>query len=237
MAYRSHNLRKSTNIDNEIKRMVEYIEQDSLEKVEEIDIRTEEEFIIEKNKCRDKEIVKIAAYYDNLETRLAREYDAEICRLLHSFHMNYLKAEDAVIEDVRKKARYRLKNIDCEGNVDAYRKILSALLLQGFLKLLDDEIRIMVREKDKTIIDDCIKTAEDAYKEVTKKKVKSTVESTYLPPDCFGGVVLSSRKGTVSVDNTLEYRLQIIADSPHSPLLPVYRLMLFGINPSRKHFD
>lgn len=56
--------------------MVQYIEQDGLEKVEEIDIKAEEEFMIEKNKFRDKEILHVAHNYDRLLEKVARDTQA-----------------------------------------------------------------------------------------------------------------------------------------------------------------
>lgn len=94
-----------------------------------------------------------------------------------------------------------------------------------------------VRKKDKEIIGECLKTAIDAYKEATKHEVDAKVEDNYLPDESIGGVVISAKNGTVSVDNTLETRLLVIADKADCPLLPQYRVMLFGVNPSRKHFD
>lgn len=55
----------------------------------------------------------------------------------------------------------------------------------------------------------------------------------YLVYCSAGGVELYAQKGKIKVDNTLEARLQMIAQHE----LPKSRSALFGANESRKFFD
>ena len=72
------------------------------------------------------------------------------------------------------------------------------------------------------------------YKDATGKEVILKVDTeTFLPPDITGGVELQAQKGRIKISNTLEARLDLIAQQ----LVPEVRAALFGRNPNRKFAD
>lgn len=54
-----------------------------------------------------------------------------------------------------------------------------------------------------------------------------------LPADACGGIELHALRGKIKIVNTLEARLEMIAQQ----LVPQIRVALFGRNPNRKFTD
>jgi V-type H+-transporting ATPase subunit E len=72
------------------------------------------------------------------------------------------------------------------------------------------------------------------YKDATGKEVNVKVDTeNFLSPDITGGVELQAQKGRIKISNTLEARLDLIAQQ----LVPEIRGALFGRNPNRKFAD
>ena len=93
---------------------------------------------------------------------------------------------------------------------------------------------IRVREVDQSIVEGILDVAAAKYKDATGKEVILKVDTeTFLPPDITGGVELQAQKGRIKISNTLEARLDLIAQQ----LVPEVRAALFGRNPNRKFAD
>merc|ERR1711920_330607 len=89
------------------------------------------------------------------------------------------------------------------------------------------EVTVQCRECDKTLIASCLPKAEQEYSKVieqqtgVKKMCKLSPSDTYLPPppkggqngpSCLGGVVLSCQGGKITIDNTLDLRLNLVME-------------------------
>lgn len=75
---------------------------------------------------------------------------------------------------------------------------------------------------------------EKKYKDGTGAEVSLKIEDdSYLPRDTTGGVELWAKGGRIKINNTLEARLELIAEQ----LVPEIRTALFGRNVNRKFTD
>lgn len=93
---------------------------------------------------------------------------------------------------------------------------------------------VRVREADQSIVDGILDVAAAKYKDTTGKEVTLKVDTeSFLPADMTGGVELQAQKGRIKIANTLEARLDLIAQQ----LVPEVRGALFGRNPNRKFAD
>lgn len=99
---------------------------------------------------------------------------------------------------------------------------------------MEPNVLVRVREVDQSIVEGILDNAAAKYKESTGKEVILKVETeSYLPADMTGGVELQTQKGRIKIANTLEARLDLIAQQ----LVPEVRGALFGRNPNRKFAD
>lgn len=93
---------------------------------------------------------------------------------------------------------------------------------------------IRVREVDQSIVEGLLHAVAAKYKDATGKEVNVKVDTeNFLSPDITGGVELQAQKGRIKISNTLEARLDLIAQQ----LVPEIRGALFGRNPNRKFAD
>lgn len=92
---------------------------------------------------------------------------------------------------------------------------------------------VRCRQQDIHIVEGLSEEITDVYESIVKKKVIITLDSSYLPSETTGGVELLAQKGRIKISNTLEARLELIAQQ----LIPQIRTALFGRNLNRKFTD
>lgn len=106
-----------------------------------------------------------------------------------------------------------------------YAKLLEEFVLQGLIKLSDDEVVVRCRAEDLAAVRDVLPSASESYISKTGKPVSVTVdEDTFLSEKCTGGIALLSAGGRIMVENTFESRLEIA----YQQNLPAIRGVLFA---------
>lgn len=84
------------------------------------------------------------------------------------------------------------------------------------------------------MIEAILPEVEQKYKSETNKELIIKVDpDNALPADTCGGIELYALRGKIKIANTLEARLELIAQQ----LIPQIRVSLFGRNPNRKFTD
>ncbi|XP_035765811.1 V-type proton ATPase subunit E-like [Neolamprologus brichardi] len=72
------------------------------------------------------------------------------------------------------------------------------------------------------------------YKEAVKSNITVKIDKErFLPAQICGGIEMYNENGKIKVSNTLESRLELIAQQ----MMPEVRMNLFGANPNRKFLD
>ncbi|PSN53592.1 V-type proton ATPase subunit E [Blattella germanica] len=204
-------------VQKQIKHMMAFIEQEANEKAEEIDAKAEEEFNIEKGRLVQQQRLKIMEYYERKEKQvelLKKMYARfQSSNMLNQARLKALKVREDHVRNVLDEARRRLGEVT--RNPSKYGQILQSLILQGLLQPI-------------------LSAVAGQYKDATGKEVYLRLDSeTFLPPDTTGGVELTAQNGRIKITNTLEARLELIAQQ----LIPEIRGALFGRNPNRKFAD
>lgn len=113
-----------------------------------------------------------------------------------------------------------------------YKSVLTKLIIQGLIKLLETEVNIICRKQDVDLIKSVLK---DAAGQFTKMMHEQTVkyknfevnisvdEKYFLPEYIIGGVMMTAMKSKIRVDNTLDKRLELLRQSA----IPEIRKLLF----------
>lgn len=97
--------------------------------------------------------------------------------------------------------------------------------------MLEKNVILRVREVDVNVVEDLLSEVADEYKAVSKKEVNLKLDTeNYLSPQTCGGIELLAQKNKIKICNTLESRLELIAQQ----LVPAVRTALYGSNPNRK---
>ncbi|KAI7904909.1 ATP synthase subunit [Cokeromyces recurvatus] len=216
---------------NEMKKMVAFIKQEALEKAREIKVKADEEFNIEKAKIVRQESLNIEAIFE----RKIKQAEVQK-RIAQSNHINktrlkILQERQQVLDDLFEETNRRIYEISQDK--DLYTTLIEGLILQGAYSLMEKDVTIRCREQDIDCVNSALDSVSDKYEENLKYRPNFNISENYLPSSCAGGVVMSGFNGKITVDNTLDARLEIAKED----MLPQIRVALFGHSPNRAFFD
>ncbi|XP_003383410.1 PREDICTED: V-type proton ATPase subunit E 1-like [Amphimedon queenslandica] len=217
-------------VEKQIRQMKQFISQEANEKADEILVKAEEEFNIEKGRLLQTEKLKIDNYYDRKEKQVELQRKIQHSTLLNQARLSVLKAKDDHIKRILEEARQKIGEIT--RDIPRYQQLLKDLITQGLYQLLEKEVLIRCRKQDYNLIKAIYESAVLAYKKGTGNDCTVTLDDKeFLPPDCSGGIDMYTQQGKIKLTNTLESRLELLSGQ----MMPEIRSMLFGDNPSR-HF-
>lgn len=219
-------------VQKQIKHMMAFIEQEANEKAEEIDAKAEEEFNIEKGRLVQQQRIKIMEYYEKKEKQVELQKKIQSSNMLNQARLKVLKVREDHVRAVLDEARRRLGEVTRDPA--KYSQTLQLLVTQGLYQIMEANVTVRGRKADAQAIQNALPTAVEQYKRETGKDVVITLDTeNYLPADSTGGVELYALQGRIRVVNTLESRLEMIAQQ----LVPAIRTALFGKNQNRKFLD
>ena len=130
-----------------------------------------------------------------------------------------MKRRNECMENLRQSAREQMEQ-DFNKSNPKYVETLKKLIVQGMIKLLEEEVEIKVREDEVSLVQDMLDDCQSQYSEImmreTQREYKTTLsvmEDKFLTNDdggrC-GGVVLYAHKRRIVCQNTLEDRLNLV---------------------------
>lgn len=212
--------------------MKAFIEKEAQEKAKEIKLKADEEYEIEKASIVRAETAAIDSTYEQKLKKASLAQQITKSTIANKTRLRVLATKDEVLNDIFDAAEEELKKITKKKG--DYKPILTGLIEEGLLALLEDKVTIKVRKADVALAKEAAEQAVKDFESKAKFSVDITVDETnFLSSDIAGGVVVVNGTGKIEVDNTLEERLKILSEEA----LPGLRLELFGISPTRKFFD
>eukprot|EP01136_Pigoraptor_vietnamica_P022679 Opistho-1_new@74083 len=219
-------------VSKQIAHMVAFIQQEAKEKANEITVKAEEEFNIEKGRLVQQERLKIIAAYERKEKQVEVQKKIAYSNELNVARLQVLKARDEHLERILAEAGARLATITKQS--DRYKKLLEGLLSQCVFQLLEDKAIVRCRRVDVPLVQSVIPTVQQQFQKSAGRSVQIVIDNeNSLPEASAGGVEVVSSNGRVKIANTLETRLQLVAQQ----MLPEIRTMLFGKSLTRTFFD
>ncbi|KAG9271967.1 V-type proton ATPase subunit E 1a [Astyanax mexicanus] len=219
-------------VQKQIKHMMAFIEQEANEKAEEVEAKAEEEFNIEKGRLVQTQRVKIMEYYEKKEKQIEQQKKIRMSNLMNQARLKVLKTRDDMVTDLLNEARKRLADI--AKDPAKYSMLLEGLVLQGFYQQLEPKVIIRCRKEDVALVEAAVQKNIPIYKETVKRNIEVSIDKdNFLSPDVSGGVEVYNANGKIKVSNTLESRLELLAQQ----MMPEIRVELFGANQNRKFMD
>lgn len=219
-------------VQKQIKHMMAFIEQEANEKAEEIDAKAEEEFNIEKGRLVQTQRLKIMEYYEKKEKQIEQQKKIQVSNLMNQARLKVLKARDDMISELLSEARQRLAGV--AKDPARYSALLDGLILQGFYQFLESKVTIRCRKQDLQLVQASVQKNIPIYKAAVKTNLEVRIDQdNFLSQDISGGIELYNGDGKIKVSNTLESRLELLAQQ----MMPEIRVSLFGANPNRKFLD
>jgi len=214
-------------VDSQIAQMVQFIHQEAKEKAAEIKLKADEEFNIEKLRMVEAEKQKIRQEFERKEKqvevqkRIKQSNDVRLSRL------RTLKARDDAMQDVLKDAAAMLPGLVKSAN---YPKLLESLITEGLCQLNDPKVTVKGVAGDEKAVKAALSGAEAAFKKFATEdsgqefaaSISVTFDSDSLKSG-VGGVQLTGLGGKITLNNTLQARLELAYET----YLPKLRGVLF----------
>ena len=217
----------------EMRKMVEFIRQEAYEKYREIQVKTDEDFFIEKAKAVKAEATNIEKTTEKRLNHSQVQFKVGEAMHKNKARLKVLQERDNQLNLVIEAAKERLPQI---VSSPIYCSLLQKLILQTLFILCDGNVTIYCAEKDKPSVDAVSAAAVNEFKEQSSTDCKLVVQVGSLsqfPTLSSGGIIASCRGGRVMVDNTLQKRLELLAEKS----LPILKDAFVGPCPSRRFFD
>lgn len=217
--------------DNEAQRqisqMVSFITNEAKESAEGIRQKTNEDFNIEKLKLvqsmKEKIRTDMATMKKKEETRKAIEKSTSI----NKARLKKIEARQACIDKLGGEVAGKLGEV---AKAEAkYKQIIVDLIVQGCLKLMEEDVVVKCRSVDARVVSGVLAEASQNYAKIVQKatnvapKLRLVMDKDVLPPTSLGGVELNCQGGAISVDNTLDTRLKLCMENDK----PAIRKMMF----------
>ncbi|MEQ2197943.1 hypothetical protein XENOCAPTIV_005441 [Xenoophorus captivus] len=195
-------------------------------------LQAEEEFNIEKGRLVHTQRVKIMDHYEKKEKQIEQHKKIQMSHLKNQARLKVLKARDDMVTDLLNEARQRIADI--VKDPERYSKLLEGLVLQGFYQLLEPKVTIRCRQQDVEMVQAAVNKNMLIYKEAVKSNLTVRIDQDrFLQSNIYGGVEVYNDNGKIKVSNTLESRLELVAQQ----MMPEIRETLFGANPNRRFLD
>jgi V-type H+-transporting ATPase subunit E len=96
--------------------------------------------------------------------------------LTNKARLKLLHRREEHLQDLFETARKEL--VGLAQDESRYEQFLAAIILQGSLALMEPEIIVVARPKDKSIVEKAIKDAQEQYKEISGREVKGSVDTS-----------------------------------------------------------
>jgi len=211
----------------QIQQMVNFILNEAKDKAEEIDAKTLEEFNIERLKYAQEQKDIIRKEFGAKKKKLETAHAIARSTAINKARMEKVEARQQFLQTLKKQCEAELKALTSDKT--KYANLIADLIVQGCLKLCEDFVTIKCKKDDESIVKSALDAAARKYADVIKRETRATkslslsISPSYLPPQCGGGVVLTCAGNSISVDNTLNTRLNLVMDND----LPSLRKILY----------
>jgi V-type H+-transporting ATPase subunit E len=191
--------------------------------------QTEHDFNLEKQTLVHE--AKLAIQDEFLKKEKDREVQERITRSSEVGECNTkkMKIRDDLLQTLLSEATSKCAVVARGGN---YPALLQKLIVQGLIKIEENEVEVNCRSEDVAIVTKILPAAVQEYVDLMKRESTVTLKpvvtlntdrSQDLPDSTAGGVKLTAVRGQIVCDNTLSARLALV----YEELLPSIRAILF----------
>jgi V-type H+-transporting ATPase subunit E len=158
-----------------------------------------------------------------IQERITRSSEIGTCRV------KKMKIRDDLLKTLVSEAGAKCAVVTRGQN---YPQLLQKLIVQGLIKIEENDAVIFCRKDDVATIKKILPAAVQEYVEIIKRESGVTLSpkvtlnedrSKDLPETSYGGVLLTALHGTIVCDNTMASRLHLV----YEDLLPAIRAILF----------
>uniref|UniRef100_A0A3B3CSA5 ATPase H+ transporting V1 subunit E1a n=1 Tax=Oryzias melastigma TaxID=30732 RepID=A0A3B3CSA5_ORYME len=169
---------------------------------------------------------------EEINSKAEEEFNIEKGRLVQTQRVKIMEYFEKKEKQIEQHKRIQMSHL----NNQARLKVLKARddMITGLYQLLEPKVTIRCRQQDLEIVQASVSKNIPVYKEAVKSNITVRIDrDRFLPSDICGGIEVCNDNGKIRVSNTLESRLELLAEQ----MMPEIRVSLFGANPNRKFLD
>jgi len=216
-------------VSDQIRQMVNFILQEAHEKANEIRVKTEHDFNLEKQTLVHE--AKLAIQEEFAKKEKDREIQERIARSAEIGECNVkkMKMRDELLQTLLSEGGSKCSVVARGQN---YPHLLQKLIVQGLIKIEENVVTVYCRSEDIGTVESILPDAIKEYVEIMEResgiKLSPVVtlnsdRSKDVKEDSHGGVILTAVGGKIVCDNTMSARLGLV----YEELLPSIRATLF----------
>mmetsp|Transcript_10174 Transcript_10174/g.21231 ORF Transcript_10174/g.21231 Transcript_10174/m.21231 type:complete len:223 (+) Transcript_10174:124-792(+) len=214
---------------DQIRQMVNFILQEAHEKANEIRVKTEHDFNLEKQTLVHEAKLSIQDIFakkekdHEVQERIARSAEIGACRV------KKMKIRDDLLNTLISEAGAKCAVVARGAN---YPQLLQKLIVQCLIKIEESDTVIYCRKEDAATVKKVLPDAVKEYVEIMKRESSVTLKPNVtmntdsnkdLVESTHGGILMTALNGKIVCDNTMSSRLQLV----YEELLPAIRAILF----------
>lgn len=160
--------------------MTAFIKQEAMEKANEIRLKADEEFAIEKSKLVRQETQSIDSAYEKKFKQASMSQQITRSTVSNKSRIRILSARQELLDRLFEDAGKKLA--DVSKNKGKYQGILKNLILEGAYALNEDKLQVKARKADFDVVKKAAEEAQSEYKSKVNKEVTISIdESDPLP--------------------------------------------------------
>jgi len=213
-----------TKESKQIRQMTNFIMQEAHEKCNEIRLKADHDYQLEIQNLVHAGKLRLQEEYAKKEKDLEIQQRVAKSNAASASRVKKMKARDEMLNQLKAESLVKLAAFT---KTPAYNTLLHGLIVQGLLKIQEQNVEIRCLETDRASV---TKMLPAALKELGSKLTSGmtmptvTVSATaLLPKTTTGGIVLVAYEGRIVVDQTLDERLAIA----YKGVMPNVRKSLF----------
>lgn len=127
-------------------------------------------------------------------------------RKINESRMAKMKLRHQYIEKIQEDIKNALTHKISDSRV--YRDLLKQLILQGLIKMLEENVEVKCLKKDIPLVKELAAQCQREFNETSSIQTNITVnERQYLDDSDIGGIYVTSNNGRIVCNNTLAARL------------------------------
>uniref|UniRef100_A0A3P9QI23 ATPase H+ transporting V1 subunit E1b n=1 Tax=Poecilia reticulata TaxID=8081 RepID=A0A3P9QI23_POERE len=169
---------------------------------------------------------------EEIDAKAEEEFNIEKGRLVQTQRLKIMEYYEKKEKQIEQQKKIQMSNLMNQARL----KVLKARddMISGFYQLLEPKVTIRCRKQDIQSVQTSIQKNIPIYKAAVKNNLEVRIDQdNFLSPDVSGGIEIYNGDGKIKVSNTLESRLDLMAQQ----MMPEIRVALFGANPNRKFLD
>ena len=215
----------ASDAQKQTQQMVNFIINEATEKAQEIEAKALEDFNIEKLKIVQQMKEKIRQEFEKKAKQIEVKRAIERSTAVNRARLKKIAARNQIVDEIAKQTNKQLAQV--ADNKEKYKTLMTDLIVQALLRLLEDSAIVRCREADKSLVESILPAAAKKYSDIMKEKaqvdksVKLSIDTTFLAPPpkgndsgrtCSGGVTVFSTNMKIFCDNTIDARLHMVAE-------------------------